>query len=97
MKELKERLEQLEINVSQDDEGRITVYSTSEPAFCFVADDLSHAKSLVVDTLISYANTFFGIEREDISVEEKDIEQKRTIPEIALQNTKTLTPRLGAA
>ncbi len=81
MDELKKLLSTLEITISFDGEDEYTVFTTSEPLFCFVCTSPEEAVALVQDTLLSYARTFYRVE--EIPVE---LRQEAAIP------VKKLTP-----
>lgn len=61
MTDLETRLAELRIYVSQSDDDRITVYTTSEPLFCFERDTEAEAFRAVRETLKSYRETFFDV------------------------------------
>jgi hypothetical protein len=58
---LKKRLSALEICLSQNTEGLYTVFTESEPLFCYDAHSLEEVDELVTDTLTSYAAAFYGV------------------------------------
>lgn len=62
------RLESLEIVISRTGSG-FTVASYSEPLFCFEASDIEEAKSLVSDTLCSYIEKFYHVQRVNVGAE----------------------------
>lgn len=55
-------LSSLKIEVSQSEDGVLTVCSSSEPFFCYDAHDHDALNQLVVDTLRSYGRYFYGID-----------------------------------
>lgn len=97
MKELKARLKGLQVEIGLNPDGAYTVYTESEPLFCFVRDSLPEIEAIVADTIQSYAKTFYGV---NISVSFKERKPPRTIKNIpvqVLEPVKTLAPRLAVA
>jgi len=57
--ELTKRLNSLEISVAEQEDGKLTVFTTVEPLFCFVRDTEAQALQVVKETLESYARHFY--------------------------------------
>ncbi|KAB2880682.1 MAG: hypothetical protein F9K38_10035 [Pseudorhodoplanes sp.] len=89
-------LEALEISVSQDDDGRFTVCTTSEPLFCFVRDTEQEINDLVVNTLTSYINTFYDVEDLRITTVSVPVE-KPSIPKKELRPVSRIKPTFTSA
>ena len=53
MEELIKKLEALDITLSESDDGSFTVYTTSEPLFCFVRNDPT-LRVYAVDAFFNY-------------------------------------------
>lgn len=58
----KEKLEALEIQVSQDGNGLFTICTRSEPFFCYDGESLEALKADAIATIAAYARRFHGIE-----------------------------------
>lgn len=63
----------LEIEISRNAEGSLTVCSTSEPLFCYDAASLEEVESLVQDTVRSYGKHFFNIDLPPFKTEREEI------------------------
>lgn len=83
-----EALSKLKIEVSESEDGLLTVCSSSEPLFCYDAHTHEALNQLVVDTLRSYGRHFFGIEAPHLSTrcspvgEEVPVERSKRISTI---------------
>ena len=73
--EFRARFSALQINVAEAGQGVFTVFTESEPLFCYDATSLDEVEHLVNDTIESYAANFCGLT--DIKV---DFQVKR--PEV---------------
>lgn len=63
------QISELNIEVSQNSEGLLTVCSTSEPLFCYDAGSKEEIEALVQDTVRSYGKHFFNIDLPPFSTE----------------------------
>jgi len=52
------KLKDLEIIVAEGEDGKLTVFTTSEPLFCFVRSTEADVLEVVKDTLQSYVKHF---------------------------------------
>lgn len=68
-----ERVKDLDIQLSQGDDGVFTACTLSEPLFCHDADSREELAVLVNRTLTSYAKHFYGIEGLDVRTEDKPL------------------------
>ncbi len=74
MTDFEERLSALDITVSEDDNNNtFTVFTTVEPLFCFTCNSIEEVRSLIQDTLSSYARTFYQIERVRVRLQSEEI------------------------
>ena len=78
------QIENLNIEVSKNADGLLTVCSTSEPLFCYDAQTPEEAVELVKRTLRSYAKHFFhvdaGVTTECAPIAEAPLPIERTTP-----------------
>jgi hypothetical protein len=56
------RVKDLDIQLSESDDGVLTACTLTEPLFCHDADSREELAVLVRNTLVSYAKHFYGIE-----------------------------------
>lgn len=92
---LEKCLENLEITVFENNDGCLTVCTTSEPLFCFVRETQEEIDAVVVDTLTSYVKTFFQVE--NVSVEAEQIPLvKPTVPHHQLRPIARIRPSFAA-
>jgi len=64
----------LNIEITRNEEGHLTVCSSSEPLFCYDVEHEDEIGPLVVDTLQSYARHFFQIENLPVGTKSQAIE-----------------------
>ncbi len=85
-------IENLEIYISEDANG-LTVYTKTEPLFCFTRSTQKEIDQVVVGTIKSYLETFY--QQEDVKVEaiEEPIENAIVIPERRLKPVSRLRPK----
>ena len=88
MDDLREKLENLSIIISENPDGKFTACTHQEPLFCYVRDSIDDLQELVDDTLRSYVETFYHAK----IVEIETVETRR-IPTIQNRPIKSLTPR----
>lgn len=69
------QIAELKIEVSKDENGLLTVCSTTEPLFCYDAHSEEEVETLVTDTLRSYAKHFFNIDGLGIHTKSEPIPQ----------------------
>lgn len=67
---LTRQIRALDIEVSKNENGGLTVCSSSEPFFCYDAESIDDAQNLVARTLASYAKRFFNVEDLTFPIEE---------------------------
>jgi hypothetical protein len=91
--ELNKCLEKLEFSISEDANG-LTVYTESEPLFCFTRSTQDEIDQVVIETLTSYLETFYQLEGVRVSVTEEPIEEVTAIPERRLKPISRLRPTL---
>ena len=92
------KLNDLEIIVAGGEDGKLTVYSTSEPLFCFVRSTEAEVLDVVKDTLHSYIKHFRD-ENVEVTVE-VTIVQSKTPPlvrEVRLEPRQRLFPSFSFA
>jgi hypothetical protein len=70
---LVERLSALEITLAKSPDGLLTVYTNSEPAFCYDGYNANELSALVADTLRSYARLFYGIDNFHVATEDEPL------------------------
>lgn len=68
------QISDLEIDISQNAEGSLTVCSTSEPLFCYDASSYEEIEALVQDTVRSYGKHFFNIDLPPFKTEREEID-----------------------
>ncbi|MGB3796373.1 MAG: hypothetical protein WA957_08715 [Alteraurantiacibacter sp.] len=90
------KLESLEIEVSRDEEGLLTVCSQSEPLFCYDAHDEEAINALVVDTLQSYGRHFFGLEHPSVVAKHSPV-GKAGVPVNRVHKVSKIEPTLNEA
>lgn len=90
------KLADLEIEVSRDENGLLTVCSSSEPLFCYDAHDEDAINALVIDTLQSYGRHFFGIDHPNIVAKRSPV-GKPTVPVNRAQPISKIEPSLDIA
>jgi hypothetical protein len=56
------QISELDIEISRNEEGVLTVCSTSEPLFCYDANSHEEIDALVQDTIRSYGKHFFKLD-----------------------------------
>ena len=69
-----ERVQGLDIELSQSDDGVFTACTSSEPLFCHDADSKAELATLVHGTLASYAKHFYGIDGLEVRTEDEPLE-----------------------
>jgi hypothetical protein len=84
-------LDRLHIGISRGGDGRFTVYSTSEPLFCFERDTEEECRRVTVETLRSYIENFYEISEVEI-VAETVPEQSPVIPIERLARISRIRP-----
>lgn len=92
MTDLETKLAELRIYVSQSGDDRITVYTTSEPLFCFERDSEAEAFRAVRETLQSYCETFFDVR--NVRVDINPAPRREHLPRISLKPLKEYLPIL---
>lgn len=88
------KLKDLEIILAGGEDGELTVYSTSEPLFCFVRSTEAEVLDVVKDTLHSYIKHFCD---ENVEV---TMVQSNTLPlvrEVRLEPRQRLFPSFSFA
>lgn len=93
---LTEKLNALEICVAQNEAGMLTVFTESEPLFCYDAATIEEAERLVAGTLQSYASRFFGVHGAVVTTNRQEIAQ----PQVAVEHVTPvakLEPTLAEA
>jgi hypothetical protein len=90
--ELIKCLENLEIFISEDANG-LTVYSKSEPLFCFTRSTQKEIDQVVVETIKSYLETFYQLDDVKVEAIEEPIENAIVIPERRLKPVSRLRPK----
>ena len=85
--ELEARLSELDITVAQAPDGLLTVYSNSEPRFCFDATSIDEAQRVTTEALSSYARVFFNVNAKvNLTIRETDdivpIEKVRPVSQV---------------
>lgn len=90
MDELKRKIENLKISISQDESGKYTASTRSEPFFCFVRDTEDEIKEVVAFALKSYLTCFYDVD--DVRVTVKSAPAERTIPRVPLRPLGQLLP-----
>jgi hypothetical protein len=92
---LEKCLQELEITVSKNGDGRLTVCTQTEPLFCFVRDTQEEINTVVVDTLSSYIRSFYQVE--DVQVNAVSVPLERpTIPHRHLRPVSRIRPTFAA-
>ncbi len=87
---LTRHLSDLEIIVSNSGDG-YTVFTTTEPLFCFERKNLSEINSIVEDTIRSYIETFFKVGKFTLTVESEEF-SIISIPEQRLTPISKIKP-----
>lgn len=97
MNELKQKLENFRIFVSEGEDGQFTAYSVSEPFFCFVRPSLLDAEKIVRDTLESYVSNFYGVTDVRVSVTNAPVAavSAKKIPRVPLKTVHEFLPSLS--
>lgn len=73
-----------------DEDGTVTVYSKTEPIFCFVRNNEAEANAVALDTIRSYLENFEGAD--NIQITAPAVEQTPSIPVKQLRVSKVLSP-----
>jgi len=95
VKDLIKCLESLDIVVSADKDG-FTVFSKSEPLFCFTRSTHDEIKEVVIDTIKSYVETFYHIEDAVVGAVEEPIKKEVVaVPRYRLKPVSKLRPEFG--
>ena len=90
-------LESLEIFISRDEHG-LTVFSESEPFFCFTRATDKEIKAVVADTIKSYVETFYHVEDAVVgTVEEPIKEEAVSVPRRHLKPVSRLRPEFSGS
>ncbi len=69
------QISELNIEISQNAEGILTVCSTSEPLFCYDATTKEEVDALVQDTVRSYGKHFFNLDLPPFSTEQTPLNE----------------------
>ena len=96
VKAFEAQLANLQIAVSRDANGLLTVCSSSEPLFCYDAHDEESIEALVVDTLVSYGRHFCGLDELKISTKVSPV-GKFTVPIESSETISKIEPILDLA
>ena len=60
MNEALKKLAELQISVAEQEDGKIAVFTTVEPLFCFVRSTQEECLEVIKDTLRSYIKNFYN-------------------------------------
>lgn len=90
------KLAGLSIEVTRDQDGLLTVCSSTEPLFCYDAHDEEALDALVVDTLQSYGRHFFGLDHPSIVAKHSPV-GKVSVPVDRVERISTIEPILDKA
>ena len=92
MQELKVKLNELEITVTEDTSGEYTAFTTKEPLFCLTNNNLGDLKIVVEGIITSYAKTFYNVD--DIDVEVRREDNVVTIPSRKVVELESWSPHV---
>jgi hypothetical protein len=84
---LEKTIANLKIHLSQDEDGHFTVFSLSEPLFCFCRDTENECIDLVASTLRSYLENFYQVE----GVQVKTVTEPVAAPPIRQRRLRPLS------
>jgi len=85
LQRLERTLSNWKVVVSEGLDGRLTAYSTCEPLFCVVRDDIEAVKAVTANVIDSYVTTFYGRSEGGVIFSEEEIQEnalpiERVIP-----------------
>lgn len=90
--ELYKTLKSLDICLGVDENtGEFTVYTKSEPLFCYTAKTKEEIDLYVQNTLLSYAQTFYKVDLEAVAIESTPF-SKPALPVRTLTPLSTIRP-----
>jgi predicted RNase H-like HicB family nuclease len=84
-------LENLDIVLCEDD-GEFTVFTRSEPFFCFTRKTREEINRVVVDTIKSYVETFYRVEDTELKTVEEPLKKETPIRRHVLKPISKLRP-----
>jgi hypothetical protein len=93
LRELDKKMDALAINISEDEDGRLTAYSSSEPLFCLVRNTKDDLEEVVRELLASYAKTFYHMDTARFEIQWSDVPE---IPVVYLVPRSKLRLRVAS-
>jgi hypothetical protein len=85
------KLQELDITFAKSENNLLTVYTNSEPYFCYDGYDADELKGLVIKTIKSYARLFYGIKDLKVGVNKEPL-PKPIIPVERVEAQSKLRP-----